>query len=88
MKSSQSRKGLVQLSCAKDQPDRCVHWQMPSWHTELLVSWGSHRKFWQVHCSTAIFALSRRRKTVTTHMWAEEVEDKAQTSVKESILSR
>lgn len=87
MRSSQSRKVLVQLSCAKALTDRCVHWQMPSWHTQLLVSWGSHMKFWQVHCSTAIFALSRR-KTITTHVWAHDVGDKAQTSVKESVLSR
>lgn len=88
MKSSQSRKGVVQLSCAKAQPHKCVHWKMLSWHTLLLVSWGSYIKFWQVHCSTAIFAISRRRKTITTHMWAQEVGDKAQTSVKESVLSR
>lgn len=86
--SSQSRKGVVKLSRAKAQPDRRAHWQMPSWHTLLLVSWGSHMKFWQVHLSTAIFALSRRRKTITTHVWAQELGDKAQTSVKESVLSR
>lgn len=85
--SSQSKKGLVQLSCAKAQTDRCVHWQMPSWHTQPLVSWGSYMKFWQVHCSTAIFALSKR-KTITTHVWAQEAGKKAQTSVKESVLSR
>lgn len=35
-----------------------------------------------------LFLHSRRRKTITTHVWAQEVGDKAQTSVKESVLSR
>lgn len=61
----------MQPSCAKNQPDRCSTNTLPA-GTQHLVSQGSCLRLWQVHRSTAISALCRRRKTVTTHVWPRE----------------
>lgn len=61
----------MQSSCAKNQPGRCSTNAIPA-GTQHLVSQGSRLRLWQVHRSTAISAL-RRRKTVTTHVWPREV---------------